>query len=157
MCNWSYKITNMCRGMITVNKRTLANTGGALMGLHGWSWISVAPILAQLNWDYPAAFKPLPSSLEISAISFWHAERSPVLTLASFYKNNLPGQRAVKSPQIKPDLPPITPLHLISACLMFCTQVECIIFVLDALAVEPEQHAFHPNNVSWRTHQNNLP
>lgn len=77
MCNWSYKITDMCTGMITVHKRTLANTGGALMGLHGWSWISVAPILTQLSWDYPVAFKPLPSSLEISAISCRHVERSP--------------------------------------------------------------------------------
>lgn len=156
MCNWSYKITNMCRGMITVNKRTLANTGGALMGLHGWSWISVAPILTQLSWDYPAAFKPLPSSLEISAISCWHVERSPVLTLASVYKNNLPDQRAVKSPQIKPDLPPITPLHLMSADNVLYL-VECVIFVLDALAVEPKQHAFHLNNVNWGTHENNLP
>lgn len=125
------------RGMITVPKCTLANTRGALMGLHGWSWMTAAPILTQVSRDYPVAFKPLPSSQEISAISCWHVERPPILTLGSLCKTNLPVERAVKSPQIKSDLPPITPLP--------CTSADKVLYLnraryLCALPIDPEQH-----------------
>lgn len=57
------------------------------------------------------------------------------LTLASFYKNNLPNQLAVKSPQIRSDLPPITLLHLSEENVLYLRRVHHL------CAGQPCQHA----------------